>query len=161
MNAKLTHLTQLILSAIISLLGFSSCKPSQEQYDMYGTPIIDYQLKGRVTDTENNPIAGLRVVIARQGYGDADPKAQTLTTDANGEFASEEERVTSSFLHQGSITFTDIDGDENGGSFKDKTIALKDVKPIYDNSTNDGAWFYGDVIYTINTSLLKQDKADE
>ena len=160
MNAKLTHLMQLILSAIISLLGFSSCELFQEQGDMYGTPIIDYQVKGCVPDTENNPIAGLRVVIARQGYGDADPKAQTLTTDANGEFAYEEERVTSSFLHQGSITFTDIDGDENGGEFEEKVINLQEMKPILDKSKAEG-WYEGVYIYTVNTTLLREYKADE
>lgn len=159
MNAKLTHLTQLILSAIISLLGFSSCKPSQEQYDMYGAPIIDYQLKGRVTDTENNPIAGLRVVIARQGYGDADPKTQTLTTDANGEFVSEKtERTYNGY--NGTLTFTDIDGDDNGGEFQEKTINLQELRPVLDKSKAEG-WYEGVYIYTVNTTLLKEYKADE
>ena len=156
MNAKLTHLMRLILSAIISLLGFSSCELFQEQRDMYGTPIADYQVKGCVTDADDNPIAGLRVVIAETGFGEENDM-QTLTTNKNGEYISEKKERK---YRTNTLTITDIDGDENGGSFKEKTFNLNEIKPVLDKSKAEG-WYEGVYVYTINTSLLREYRADE
>lgn len=156
MNAKLTHLMRLILSAIISLLGFSSCELFQEQRDMYGTPIADYQVKGCVTDADDNPIAGLRVVITETGFGEENDM-QTLTTNKNGEYISEKKERK---YRTNTLTITDIDGDENGGSFKEKTFNLNEIKPVLDKSKAEG-WYEGVYVYTINTSLLREYRADE
>lgn len=156
MNAKLTHLMQLILSAIISLLGFSSCELFQEQRDMYGTPIAEYQVKGCVTDADDNPIAGLRVVITETGFGEENDM-QTLTTNKNGEYISEKKERK---YRTNTLTITDIDGDENGGSFKEKTFNLNEIKPVLDKSKAEG-WYEGVYVYTINTSLLREYRADE
>lgn len=156
MNAQLTHLMRLILSAIISLLGFSSCELFQEQGDMYGTPIADYQVKGCVTDADDNPIAGLRVVITETGFGEENDM-QTLTTNKNGEYISEKKERK---YRTNTLTITDIDGDENGGSFKEKTFNLNEIKPVLDKSKAEG-WYEGVYVYTINTSLLREYRADE
>lgn len=156
MNAKLTHLMRLVLSAVISLLGFSSCELFQEQGDMYGTPIADYQVKGCVTDADDNPIAGLRVVITETGFGE-ECDMQTLTTNKNGEYISEKKERK---YRTNTLTITDIDGDENGGSFKEKTFNLNEIKPVLDKSKAEG-WYEGVYVYTINTSLLREYRADE
>ncbi len=41
MKAKLSKATQWLIIATISLLGFSACKPDEEE--MYGTPTSDYR----------------------------------------------------------------------------------------------------------------------
>lgn len=79
MKARLTKFTYWLISATISLLGFSACaatskatktdapevdeveRPLEDIRVMYGSPTWGYQADGRVMDEECKPIKGVQI----------------------------------------------------------------------------------------------------
>ena len=67
MKSSISKLSKWLTAILLGALGFSACSDlDNDQPDMYGTPTMDFQTKGCVTDTENNPIQGLRVVLTEK-----------------------------------------------------------------------------------------------
>lgn len=140
--SKKTRLVGQLMSWLLLLLGFSSCEESVE----YGTPTVDYQVKGKVTTASGEALKGIQVVVKDQygsfkqadqwGYNQND----TIYTDANGEFVSHEARGSS--LSSQKVCFYDVDGELNGGTFKSDSIELKEMtqKCI---KKGDGSWYAG------------------
>lgn len=158
MKTSITKFSQWLTAILLGALGFSACSDLEnDQPDMYGTPTMDFQTKGCVTDTENNPIQGLRVVLTEK-YNSNKEATQTFTTDAEGKFTSE--KVYSTIDYYGTLTITDTDGEANGGEFKEQTINLKDVKSTLDESAKDG-WYWGVVTFEANATMLKQEDSNE
>ena len=162
MKSLITKFSQWMTAILLGALGFSACSESRPEWDiplMYGSPTVDYQTEGRVTDSENNPIPGLKVVLTEKprNYSNIDNiVTQTLTTDADGKFTSEITRGTDGY--SGTLTITDIDQEENGGYFSEETISLDDVE----SSTKilkEGA----DIATTfhVNVSLERQEPDGE
>ena len=160
MKSRITKFSQWLTAILLSALGFSACSDlDNEQRYMYGSPTVDYQTEGRVTDSENNPIPGLKIVLTEKprNYSNIDNiVTQTLTTDADGKFTSEITRGTDGY--SGTLTITDIDQEENGGYFSEETISLDDVE----SSTKilkEGA----DIATTfhVNVSLERQEPDGE
>lgn len=102
-----------LLLAAASLLGFATACENKRTVDMYGTPYIDYNVRGKVTDKEGNPIKGIEV----------NDKANKITSTTGGdgsyELSGEE------WSRNVTLTFTDIDGPENGGEFATKIIDIE------------------------------------
>lgn len=101
--------SKFILS-LLSILGFTGCEIISS--DMYGTPLADYIYTGNVTDAEGNPIQGIQVKVTSDAI---------VSTDENGAFSATLEGYS---YPTSSITFSDIDGEENGGEFASKEVNL-------------------------------------
>ncbi len=109
---------KLFLSAL-ALLGFGGCSDGEggglfNEPDMYGVPLIDYRFMGEVTDADGNPIEGIEVKVS---YNE-----DTVTTDSKGAFSTDFTSFTDSF-HR--VTFTDVDGVDNGGEFSEQNIDVQ------------------------------------
>lgn len=140
---------------LLSLLGFSvggstSCAvmygaptPEKDDMAMYGCPTVEYMVKGRVTDTNGTPIKGI-VVSA-----DYSSPSLSATTGEDGTFASNIVRYIDT---TGTLTFTDVDGEQNGGSFSPKSLNISSLskEQIKDG---DGEWFNGGYELTANVEL--------
>ena len=74
----------------------------------YGTPYAEYEVKGRVSDSEGTPISGIKVSMGEEGSLDS-----VAVTDADGRF------------HVIHIQFTDIDGEAGGGLFEEQTVTVQ------------------------------------
>ena len=94
-----------LLLAAASLLGFATACENKRTVDMYGTPYFDYKVKGKVTDKEGAPVKGIEV-----GSQDAGP----VTSESDGSYELSGREWS---FRQTTLTFTDIDGPENGGEF--------------------------------------------
>jgi putative lipoprotein (rSAM/lipoprotein system) len=97
---------------------------------MYGSPVVDFSVKGKVMDSEGNPIPGIEI-----SYDYSSHKVYTLK-DGSFDYTSEDvgfemETVT--------LSFTDIDGEENGGDFQSKEVAVE----MQQTEPGDGGWNYG------------------
>jgi hypothetical protein len=96
-----------LLTRLFTLFGFSlTCVAC------YGVMEADYNpewgASGRVVDEDENPIPGIKVSL-----GDSED-----ITDSKGRF----------YLHSsesGTLIFTDVDGEENGGEFESRHINLR------------------------------------
>lgn len=77
-----------------------------------GQPIANYQIMGKVSDEDGKPINGIRVIADYST--DVIYRADTLYTDQEGEYSKfmSIPRVDKFYM-----SFTDIDGQANGGEF--------------------------------------------
>ncbi len=127
-----------IITALLALLGFAGCDGSGGDWVMYGPgPAPEYGprdvpfvVKGAVTDAEETPVEGVRVVLKlkddgpQEGY-DRRAFRDTVYTDANGKFETAPR-------HQIEVPWAliaaDVDGAENGGEFEgeEKTLVMSD-----------------------------------
>ena len=98
--------------------------PENKLFDISGDePVANYQVIGKVTDVKGNPIAGIRVIA---DYSTGMPYlADTLYTDKEGRFSK---FMSIPRVDKFVMSFTDIDGNANGGYFKSDTIKVKPVR---------------------------------
>lgn len=146
-----------ILAGTLSVLGFVGCDGSGGNEDMYGCPTVDFQVKGTVVSENAGPLEGIRVVV-RTAWDNADYNADTVYTNAKGEFKSHE--LSSVAIDQQKVYFDDVDEENNGGTFKSDSIALEkmDKKQL---KKGDG-WFNGQFEYTAPVvKLSKEEKKPE
>lgn len=98
---------------------------------MYGTPTVGFSVKGKVLDADSNPIPNIEVTH--------DEWHEPVRTDAAGSFEINAE-ITGFEMETASLTFTDTDGDENGGEFMTQTVDI----PLTQTDPGDGIWDNGD-----------------
>lgn len=133
-------------ATILPILGFAACSDPGEAPALYGTPSSDYQFRGRVTDADGKPLQGIKVV---SGVSVADGYVvheDSTTTDADGRYQTsrkygspiewqlkQDRRV---------VTFEDIDGKANGGTFANDTARSSEMKATLVRKA-DGSFDHG------------------
>ena len=56
-DKKFRQMLMWMISSVITLLGFSGCgNIGEPQPDMYGSPYVDFEIKGKVTDEKGNAV---------------------------------------------------------------------------------------------------------
>ncbi len=134
-----------IISYLLALIGITiiSCK-NDDPIAEYGCPYAEFNLKGKVTDVNNNPINQIRIVLKGQ-----DELTDTLFTDENGGF---NKTITiNPWNKEYEIQAEDIDSSANGGEYspQNKELILND-QDFVDAS---GDWYAGKVSKTIDFKL--------
>lgn len=135
---------------MLSLLGFNSCDIISDMPLEYGTPNANYTVKGKVTDQANKPIPGIEVTIKRSSLPVDHPfNSKILSSDTKGEFSNE-------FLGEFprdivfTLTFTDIDGAQNGEyNSKQESIEIKTTEL----KGRSSGWFAGSATKEITVKL--------
>ena len=137
-----------LLYLMLSLLGFSAC--GNAPLDMYGSPTVDFMVKGKVTDSEGTPIKGIVVSSKRvQSYNVGE--GINAVTDENGDFVTNHIHQTG--IH-GTLVFTDVDGAENGGDFE---TYEKDLSKFPQIQVKEGeGWYRGEYEVTAEVKLTKK-----
>ena len=125
-----------IIAKLFQILGISSlltafgCGNSNRyiamygvgQVDMYGSPSNFFILDGTVTDSNGEPIKGIKIT-AKGIHEDAPSEDFTFTySDEEGNYSikwRDSNRSEMNFI----VTAEDVDGEENG-SFNDRTIIV-------------------------------------
>lgn len=144
-----------LLNSILLLLGFSSCDGDDngnvgEQLLMYGMPYATYNLKGKVVDTQKQPIPDIEVKI-KIGNGNVYyNQIASLKTNSSGEFSFKENLTAEGKFR---LVARDADGAANG-SFKSDSIDITTDKP----SGGDG-WFRGTTSKEDIVITLQKDEA--
>ena len=88
MKAKVRHIYELIIGAILSLLGFTACD-KEENIEMrpaeYGMPHATFKVMGNVKAAENSkPIEGIVVKFSREAEKDRSWERAEFKSDKNG-----------------------------------------------------------------------------
>lgn len=157
MKARFCHWYNALAATLLSLLGFSSCSNDAAEDGnfelLYGTPTATFQVKGKVTNESGQPVKGI-LVVTQHGIKDS------TYTDENGQFVSGELATTSVdyMLKKGKleVTFEDVDGNENGGTFANDTVTSKDITDVKQTKKGDGSWYLGAYELTANKQLKKK-----
>ena len=145
-----------LLYFLIAALGFGSVSCEESGFrggnlDAYGCSMADYHVSARVVDSEGNSITGIEV---GGSYGEV-----FGVSDADG--------VVDINYRRGSIrkiTFTDVDGAENGGEFSKVELDWGYLNRKKEKVEDGEGWYegkfnieLGDVVMT----LVAKDNAEE
>lgn len=148
-------MTRLLSSALVAL-GFTACDDENDPEDYpveYGTPTVDYRVKGTVTDDTGNPIENIRVIIRYKWDNTPNPYMDdTVYTDKQGEFANE--MNTTGGIGKQKVYFDDIDGEANGGTFQSDSTDLADMESTQVKE-GSGNWYQGQYEFTVEKKLKK------
>lgn len=120
MKNGMKQIWKYLAAGIMGLLGFASCGKSladdSNDSTMYGPPPnADYKVLGTVSDEDGKPIKGIRVSVRLKYSPWSKDVEETLYSDDKGAY----QLLTRSLdgLPPVSISFEDVDGEENGGEF--------------------------------------------
>ena len=134
-----------ILVFILSIIGISvvSCMK-------YGVPEAFFELKGKVTDTLDNPIENIQVT-SEEYYS-----AGKASTDETGNYS-----LGQLFLGYNTtvvVKVEDIDGEENGGEFATQiiTLPLKESDFVKEKERKRDKWYLGTAKKEVNFKLIKK-----
>ena len=144
LNLIKSRIMQRFWFAILGVLGFSAC--DNPPLDMYGSPTVDFMVKGKVTDSEGTPIKGI-VISSKRGLSDD----LSAVTDEKGEFVTNKIKE---FGVMGTLVFTDVDGADNGGDFE---TYEKDLSKFPQTQVKEGeGWYRGEYEVTADVKLNKK-----
>ncbi len=129
---------------LMALLGFGSvgCEPESYGVAEYGVPMVNYQVKTRVVDSEGNPIKGIEVTVSgNEDFSYSWAYVLETTTQENGTLANSRthDMMGVSELY---IRLTDVDGEENGGEFEELVQSIN-VNHHNKIEEGDGSWYRG------------------
>lgn len=121
---------------VFGALGVDVKMHPVESVAEYGVPYATFEIKGKVVDSEGNPLEGIEV------YGEDiyEHMRQKAVTAEDGSFLL----VQPEWFPAGEadICFEDVDGEENGGDFGKKTETVKLTQ------TEDGEGHWNDGVYS-------------
>ena len=173
MTPRQKNLLSRLCAAVLALLGFASCEHIWDVPVEYGTPSVNFKVKGTVTDEAANPLEGIRVIVRtnydnfpnpRQSYVDNLGRYHqyggddTLYTDARGRYESQEWEGVA--LASQKVYFDDVDGNAHGGMFLSDSVQIKNA-PNRQYQKGDGYWYNGGYEYTVDVTLKKQEKIED
>ena len=129
---------------LMALLGFGSagCEPESYGVAEYGVPMVNYQLKTRVVDSEGNPIKDIEVTVSEiEDFNNSWAYVLETTTQEDGTLAnSRTHGMMGGFKLY--IRLTDVDGEENGGEFEELVQSVN-VNHLNKIEEGDGNWYRG------------------
>lgn len=149
-----------LCTTFVALLGFAACDDDKpEEIDIpvaYGTPTADYKYMGTVTDEDGNPIKGINIVFQSNSNSLNKELYRTITNE-NGQYSTDYIHWSAgSGIYQ--ATFTDVDGDENGGHFEDAVI--KTHKMNKEQTEKGDGWYQGKFELTTEVKLEAKPSED-
>ena len=168
MEQKRKNLLSRLCAAVLALLGFASCEEFGFGRVEYGCPSVDYKVSGTVTDANDNPLEGVRVIIRKRDDNVPTPREyyvddlgnthiyegdDTLFTDAKGKYESGE--LNNVGIWGQKVYFDDVDGDANGGEFLPDSVLLR-TAPKKQIKEGSGQWYEGSFKYTVDVQLQKK-----
>lgn len=140
-----------IIVKSLSILGFTL--PVASCVVMYGSPLADYEVKGKVLDADGDPIKDIKVRLQddrHYAYTSQDNECQSLD---NGDYAVRLNSLPTDKLY---LVVQDIDGAENGGEFEEKTVELDFSNIKY--TGDDDAWYWGKK--SLEQDVVLEEKID-
>ncbi len=150
---------------ICSLLAAFGCDTvfSNDTVCMYGVPGNFFTIDGTVTDSENNPVKGIKITVRKSADTKTEEADNALEDDDWLDFSETDEDGKYSlfwncFSSDGStfyILAEDTDGEENG-SFENKTVDVEFLKKDYAGKNG-----FGNNRYAIKDKTILLDRAGE
>lgn len=141
-----------LLASLLAFLGYGCSSGEPENYPvMYGSPTVEFQLKGNVTDEDGKAVQGIKVKVQKHNWLNID----SVKTDANGKYQLPLilDGFTQKDLNRCKLIVEDTDGAENG-EFENDTINLEgaEAKKIKDGE----GWFNGAYEVNVDVKLKKK-----
>ncbi len=138
------NLLKILLVKLIALLGFTSCNIIGGGGAVeYGTPNVDFRAKGVVSNSINEPLAGIKVVVNTEGNYNND----TVVTNSVGQYVTNDINVFD--LSQiNSLQFLD-----ESGIYEDITVVRAELI-VEQSELGSGNWYGGTFEATVNPTMV-------
>jgi putative lipoprotein (rSAM/lipoprotein system) len=142
--SSMMRLIYRLLAATLGLLGFAGCSEMEPMYAPPYVPHATYVLGGHVISAdEKKPIIGIEVSFS----------TRDTVTDANGAWMLWERGTWCDDAC--SLAVRDIDGDDNGGKFKDKKIPLSLTKVMDGDDRNYGTYEQHSIVIELDPDTAR------
>lgn len=128
------------INALLAIIGITSCDKINTTPAEYGCPHATLDISGKVTSSDGKPIKGIQTIIQEEESEYYPRIKDTLYTDANGQYNYTNKDIFS-IPEKLTITFKDIDNEENGGKFANKTENVN--KGEYKQTEKASGWYKG------------------
>ncbi len=150
---------QKIYKKVLNILGVAAFGVTVTA--CYGTPYGEYVIKGKVVDTDLNPINGIKVTLVPQYFNNQDAlddlrdenNYEVTTTRGDGSF----EILDPYWSDSQTLYAIDVDGPENGGEFQSTKSDFEFVKV----DEGDGNWYEGSHIANNILIVMKKKEANQ
>ena len=155
-NRKFIKGTNWALAGLLGLLGFSNCVIVDTRVE-YGSPSVDYKVKGLVANkADGKPIEGIQVSLRYPKPDDTFPvlNSDSVITNAKGEFeiiGNYYNCMESSYKIM-PVYVDDIDGEKNG-LFQSDTLQVNFQNAEQTKKSN--GWYDGEFTVTVNIELTE------
>ena len=119
---------------------------------MYGTPMADFAVKGKVESKSNKPVVGIKVEMSREIIAETGTNSYLLNSTVSEASTGAYEVVgrDSPANQTFKVRFTDVDGVTNGEyETLDTTVVFQNVK----YTGGDGNWYHGKTEKELNVKL--------
>ena len=137
-----------ILGCLLALLGFAGCESITNGGEEYGTPYVEFSVKGEVTDGEN-ALENVEVKLVSQlGLGDW----KSGVTDKNGKY----QLLSSDFGPRDTLKLNVIANDLNN-KYQSDTANVTFVSSDFSGKKKKDSWFEGSAEKTVNFILKKKN----
>ncbi|MBP5217591.1 MAG: radical SAM-associated putative lipoprotein [Bacteroidales bacterium] len=136
MRTKTCYLILSAAACLLALMYFPSCSAVYEDPGSNEMSKASYRVYGTVTDEEGAPIKGIQVACGFIAEGSGSSQ-DNLYTDKDGRF---EKSYSIPPCREISFTFSDIDGDNNGGSFNPLSVKAVIVQTEYAKGSFSGSF---------------------
>lgn len=139
MKIKYLKFKNWLIASIASMLGLNLVSCDKMFAVEYGEPYAKFEVKGKVTDPEGNPIAGIEVGLNEW---------KLTTTSQDGKYSLKSNYFPES-EYTFNVAFNDVDSTENG-LFKNDTLSVT-VK--LSELTGGSGWYEGSATKTVDVTL--------
>ena len=136
------------LGCLLALLGFAGCESITTGGEEYGSPYVEFSIKGEVTDGENS-IENVEVkLLSPYGLG----VMQSKITDKDGKYSFPPDRIGLYDTLQIPIVADDLNN-----KYQSDTVKVTFVRSDYSGKKKNNEWFCGSAEKTVNFTLKKKD----
>lgn len=141
-----------LIIRLLSLLGFTAVTGCDNDPDMYGCPSATYEIKGKVCDADQTPIAGIRVFAIDRPDSTGYIGHEAVRASKAGEYKAELNSFPTDTVY---LFVTDADGEANGGEFASRRVAVDFSKAEYEGGD---IWYRGKATAKVDVTLDKVEK---
>jgi len=131
---------------LFGLFGFAGCGEEMQPGE-YGMPWAKYILDGSVKNESATPIKGIEIKFLFE-----DSLISETVTDDDGNWAIEDGFVYNC-RDMCSVVATDIDGGDNGGSYKPKTLDIESEQTVEGEGWGLGTYEQHDIDMQLEEDL--------
>ena len=139
-----------ILGCLLALLGFAGCESITNGGEEYGSPYVEYSVKGEVTDGQNS-IENVKVKLFYP-FQDSLYVWKSEITDKDGKYQIQ----TSDVGPHETLTLT-IVADDLNNEYQSDTANVTFLKSDFSGKRKRDSWFEGSAEKTVNFTLKKKD----
>ena len=155
MKVRFNRWYNAILTALLSMLGFSCDGSGGSEVEEYGCPSADYIIKGNVTDEAGTPVQGIKTSLKQvyktmtetHVYG-----IDSIQTSESGNYQLKSNGIPAGLTK---LIVEDVDGEANGGEFLSDTLDINYDKAVQ-TKKGDGKWYAGTYEISQDVKLKKK-----